>query len=71
MHLTNVPPYLIYPIISVSFLRAVFTVLSTFAAAHNSNGFAFLPVLSLCSVFVINRDVAVESQRPDENQRKI
>lgn len=41
--------------------------LSALAAAHNSNRFSLLPVLGLGSVFVIERDVAVESQRPGEN----
>lgn len=58
-------PYLVNAIISVSLLRAVFAVLSTLAAAHNSNRFALLPILGLGSVFVIYRDIAVESQRPE------
>lgn len=56
--------YLIYPIISVSFLRAVFTVFASLAAAYNSYWLALLPILRLGSVFVINRYIAVESQCP-------
>lgn len=65
---SSVSSYLIYPIISVSFLRGVFTVFATLAAAHDSNWFSRLPVLCIGSIFVVDRDVAVESQRPVENQ---
>lgn len=57
-------PYFVNAIVSVSLLWAVFAVLSTFAAAHNSNWFAFLPVLGLSPFFVIDRNVAVQSQCP-------
>lgn len=45
--------------------------LATFTAAHNPNRFAVFPVLCLRSVLVIDGDVAVESDRPRENQRKL
>lgn len=64
----SVPAYLIYAIISVSFLWRVFTVLATLAAAHNSDRLASLPILCLGPIFVIDRNIAVESQRPDQNQ---
>lgn len=70
INLSSVPSYLIYTIISVSFFRAVFTVLATFAAAHDSNRFAFFPVLGLRSIFVIDRDIAVESQCTGKSQDK-
>lgn len=68
--LSSVPAYLIYTIISVSFFRAVFTVLATFATANDSNWFALFPVFGLRSIFVIDRDIAVESQCPGENKEK-
>lgn len=68
---SSFPSYLIYSIISVPFLGAVFTVLASLAAAYYSNRFACLPVFGFCSIFVIDRDVAVESQRPDEAQKQM
>lgn len=65
MAVVTLAPYLVNAIVSVSLLRAVFAVLSTLAAAHNSNRFTLLPIFGLGSVFVIDRDVAVESQRPE------
>lgn len=68
---SSFPSYLIYSIVSVPFLGAVFTVLASLAAAYYSNWFACLPVFGFCSIFVIDRDVAVESQRPDEAQKQM
>lgn len=54
--------YLVDSVVSISFLRSVFTVLPTFAAAHNPDGFAVLPVLCFCSNFVIDGNITVKSQ---------
>lgn len=59
---TRSPSYLVDSVISISFLGSVFTVLPTFAAAHNPDWFAILPVLCLCSNFVIDGNITVESQ---------
>lgn len=56
------PSCLIDSVVSISFLRSVFTVLPTFAAAHNPDGFAILPVLCFCSNFVIDGNITVKSQ---------
>lgn len=54
--------YLVDAIVSISFLRSVFTVLSTLATANNPDWFAILPVLCFCSNFVIDRNITIESQ---------
>ena len=65
----SVSLYLVYAIISVSFLRGIFTVLAPLAAANNSNWFALLPAPRLSSIFVIDWDVAVECQCPGVSQK--
>lgn len=62
------PSCLVDSVVSISFLGSVFAVLPTFAAAHNPNGFAILPVFCFCSNFVIDGNVTVKSQSATKTQ---